>query len=107
MRRFGRLQREANGRPLTVDGSSSVQQAYAGVLKNGGFDRDAAWNYEYIARLRDAAAKENPRTVRQARSQHLALATAGPTVAVENRGGLAGWANDSRAAGDASAVHQG
>ena len=29
-------------------------QAYAGVLKNSGFDRDAAYNYEYVARLRDA-----------------------------------------------------
>lgn len=55
---FRQLQREAIGRPLSVDELERVQQAYAGVLKNGGFDRDAAWNYEYIARLRDTAAKE-------------------------------------------------
>jgi hypothetical protein len=29
-------------------------------LKNGGFDRDAAYNYEYVARLRDAAARAKP-----------------------------------------------
>jgi len=30
-------------------------------LKNSGFDRDAAYNYEYVARLRDAAARAKPR----------------------------------------------
>ena len=65
------------------------------MLKNGGFDRDAAWNYEYIARLRDVAAKEKPRepsarreaSSRTPRRRHGAIATA-PHVAVENRGGL-------------------
>ena len=57
---FRQAQRQAGNRSLTVDELERALQAYAGVLKNGGFDRDAAWNYEYIARLRDAAAKEKP-----------------------------------------------
>jgi hypothetical protein len=57
---FRQIQREADGRSLAVDDLDRTLQAYAGVLQNGGFDRDAAWNYEYIARLRDAAAKEKP-----------------------------------------------
>jgi hypothetical protein len=55
---FRLAQRNAGGRPLSVEQLESVLQAYAGVLKNGGFDRDAAWNYEYVARLRDSAARE-------------------------------------------------
>ena len=93
---FRQLQREANGRPLTADELDRVQQAYAGVLKNGGFDRDAAWNFEYITRLRDTAAKEKPAN-RQAGAKPTTGTSApgdtgrsanGPQVAVENRGGL-------------------
>jgi hypothetical protein len=81
---FRQLQREAGGRSLTVDELDRALQAYAGVLKNGGFDRDAAWNYEYIARLRDIAAKEKPAS-RQPGAKPPANA---PPMAVENRGGL-------------------
>ena len=55
-----RAQREAAGRPLTSERLDQVLQAYAAVLKNSGFDRDAAYNYEYVARLRDAAARAKP-----------------------------------------------
>jgi hypothetical protein len=57
---FRQMQRRAGGRPLTVDELDRALQDYAGALKNTGFDRDAAWNYEYVARLRDAAAREKP-----------------------------------------------
>ena len=56
-----RAHREAAGRPLTSERLDQVLQAYAAVLKNSGFDRDAAYNYEYVARLRDAAARAKPR----------------------------------------------
>jgi hypothetical protein len=72
---FRQVQREAGGRLLTVDELDRALQAYAGVLKNGGFERDAAWNYEYIARLRDNAAKEKP-----ARQPGRASGSPGPTV---------------------------
>jgi hypothetical protein len=93
---FREMQGEAIGRTLTVDELDRALQAYAGVLKNAGFDREAAWNYEYVARLRDAAAKEKfagrqpgvktgaalPVTTDVARS------TAGSQVDAERRGGL-------------------
>jgi hypothetical protein len=57
-----RAQREAAGRPLTSERLDQILQAYAAVLKNSGVDGDAAYNYEYIARLRDAAARAKPRS---------------------------------------------
>ena len=56
-----RAHRDAAGRPLTSERLDQVLQAYAAVLKNSGFDRDAAYNYEYVARLRDAAARAKRR----------------------------------------------
>jgi hypothetical protein len=93
---FRQMQREARGRTLTVDELDRALQAYAGVLKNGGFDRDAAWNYEYIARLRDVAAKEKP-AGRQAGARagtaspvpgDTVRSTMGPQVAPDTGGGL-------------------
>jgi hypothetical protein len=48
-----------DARALTVDRIDEVLQAYASVLRNG-FDRDAAYNYELLARQRDAAARVRP-----------------------------------------------
>ena len=93
---FRQLQRDAAGRSLTVDELDRALEAYAGVLKNGGFDRDAAWNYEYLARLRDVAAKEKPASRQPAARTasgtpapgESARSANGSKVAVENRGGL-------------------
>jgi predicted secreted protein len=54
---FRKAQREASPRAPSPDRLDHVLQAYAGVLKNGGFNRDAAYNYEYVARVRDNSAR--------------------------------------------------
>jgi hypothetical protein len=46
-------------RPLSVEQIDQALQAYASVLRNG-FDRDAAYNYEFLARQRDLAARARP-----------------------------------------------
>jgi hypothetical protein len=51
---FRKAQRDAMG-GAPVERLDQVMQAYASALKNGGFHRDAAFNFEYVARLRDAA----------------------------------------------------
>jgi hypothetical protein len=53
---FRRAMRDANGAP-TADRLDQVMQAYVSVLKNNGFTRDTAFNYEYVARVRDASAR--------------------------------------------------
>ena len=45
-----------DARPLSVDQIDQALQAYASVLRNG-FDRDAAYNYEFVARQRDQATR--------------------------------------------------
>jgi hypothetical protein len=54
---FRKAQREAGGRAPAVERLDSATQAYASALKNGGFSQDAAFNYEFVARLRDTAAR--------------------------------------------------
>ena len=54
---FRKAQREAGARPPSVERLDQVLQAYTAVLKNGGFNRDAAYNYEYLSRLRDSIAR--------------------------------------------------
>jgi hypothetical protein len=85
---FRQMQRQAGNRPLTVDELDRALQAYAGVLKNAGFDREAAWNYEYIARLRDAAAREKPPARQAAGKAAGAAAAAGPAAARRDTSGL-------------------
>jgi hypothetical protein len=51
---FRKAQRDAMG-GAPAERLDQVMQAYASALKNGGFNRDAAFNFEYVARLRDAA----------------------------------------------------
>lgn len=55
-------ERDTQTSAMSVDRLDRALQGYAGVLKNGGFDRDAAYNYEYVARLRDSVARAKPTT---------------------------------------------
>lgn len=61
-----------------------VLQGYATVLRARGFDRDAAYNYEYVARLRDRLARERKPRPAPAKPQPPARATGdlplGPTI---------------------------
>ena len=50
-------EREASGRPIPVERLEQILQGYVAALKQGGFNRDAAYNYEYVARLRDRAGR--------------------------------------------------
>jgi hypothetical protein len=59
---FRRLQREASGGAIAPERLDPVMQGYASVLRQAGFDRDAAYNYEYVARLRDRSARATPST---------------------------------------------
>ena len=43
-----------------ADAFDRALQAYATALKEGGFDRDTAYNYEYVARVRDRMARQKP-----------------------------------------------
>lgn len=56
---FRKAQRDGGGTPA-VDRLDQAMQAYASALKNAGFNRDAAYNYEYVSRLRDVVAKSKP-----------------------------------------------
>ena len=57
---YRKAQREAAGRPIGIDRLDQALQGYAGVLKNGGYTPDAAYNFEFIARLRDSVARSKP-----------------------------------------------
>jgi hypothetical protein len=57
---FRKAQNAAEGRAPSVERLDQTLQAYAAALKNGGFDRDAAYNYEFVARLRDNIARSKP-----------------------------------------------
>ena len=60
---FRAARRNAAAAAAAVAPLDEAMQAYAAVLKESGFDRDAAYNYEFVARLRDRAAREKqPRT---------------------------------------------
>jgi hypothetical protein len=60
-----------------VERLDTVIQAYADVLRRDPSLSDAAYNYEFVARLRDTLAREKPAT-RAAREKKLAAATARP-----------------------------
>jgi hypothetical protein len=66
---FRQAQREAGGRPISVDRLDQIVQTYAGVLRNAGFDRDAAYNYEYVARIREITARGKPSSPRGPRRE--------------------------------------
>jgi hypothetical protein len=53
---FRKMEREG-ARTAGAERLDQVLQAYASVLKNGGFNHDAAYNYEFVARLRDTVAR--------------------------------------------------
>jgi hypothetical protein len=69
--------------PRTADPKAAVErldgviQAYADVLRRDPSLSDAAYNYEFVARLRDTIAREKP-AGRAAREKKLAAATARP-----------------------------
>jgi len=53
-------QAQAGSDPISVERLDRTLQAYAAVLKNAGFSRNAAYNYELVARLRDSIARSKP-----------------------------------------------
>jgi hypothetical protein len=81
---YRKARREAGARMPTADRLDQVLQGYAGVLKNGGFNRDAAYNYEFVARLRDGVARSKtqvpPRPLTQFATVVSGGLPAGPTV---------------------------
>jgi hypothetical protein len=54
---FRSSQREPIAGPAAVQRLDGVLQSYASALKASPRDRDAAYNYEYVARLRDQVAR--------------------------------------------------
>jgi Spy/CpxP family protein refolding chaperone len=78
---FRKAQRDSNGAPA-VERLEQVMQSYVSVLKNGGFNRDAAYNYEYVSRLRDVMAKAKPRSARPPGGKNAPAddLPAGPTI---------------------------
>jgi hypothetical protein len=69
---FRKTQREAPPRQAHVQQLDAVLQSYASVLKSGPFVADAAYNYEFVARLREAISRGKPPASATARA-------AGPT----------------------------
>ena len=57
---FRASQREGHAGPQAVQRLDGVLQAYASVLKAAPRQADAAYNYEFVARLRDAIARMPP-----------------------------------------------
>lgn len=45
--------RGAGGKPMAPERLDQILQAYATALRQSGFDRDVAYNYEFVARQRD------------------------------------------------------
>ena len=79
---FRQAIRESGGAP-PVERLDQVLQAYASALRNGGFSHEAVYNFEYVARLRDTAAKAARRPRTAASSPAAALPDdlpAGPTI---------------------------
>jgi hypothetical protein len=54
---FRRIEPQGAALPQAVGELERVLEAYAATLRNDGFNPDAAFNYEYVARLRDLAAQ--------------------------------------------------
>jgi hypothetical protein len=82
---FRRAQRAAGAQPVAPADLDRVLDAYAGALRNEGFTLDAAFNYEYVARLRDANAQAKPSKPRPVDTPAAAAGTTkddpvGPTI---------------------------
>jgi hypothetical protein len=58
---FRQSQRASAPRETQLQQLDGVLQAYASVLKSGSFLADAAYNYEFVARVRDSIAQKTPR----------------------------------------------
>lgn len=67
---------------MAVERLDGVIQAYADVLRRDPSMTDAAYNYEFVARLRDTIAREKPAT-RAAREKKLAAAARPEEVSVD------------------------
>jgi hypothetical protein len=61
---FRAYEREPGAGPAAVQRLDGVLQAYASALKASPRDADAAYNYEYVARLRDAVARAKGKPVK-------------------------------------------
>ncbi len=57
---FRKTQREAPPRQAQLQQLDAVLQSYASVLKSGPFVADAAYNYEFVARVREAISRGKP-----------------------------------------------
>jgi hypothetical protein len=57
---FRKTQRESPPRQAHLQQLDAVLQSYASVLKSGPFVADAAYNYEFVARLREAVSRGKP-----------------------------------------------
>lgn len=69
--------RQSQSSAATADKAATLQTLdegianYLSVLKNGNWDEDAAYNYEYLVRLRDDVAKGKKKSPAQANSAQL------------------------------------
>lgn len=61
---FRDSQRDPGAGPAAVQRLDGVLNAYASALKASPRSRDAAYNYEFVARLRDQAARSQGKTVK-------------------------------------------
>src|SRR5262249_11973725 len=57
---FRASQREASDRQATLSRLDAAIKTYTELLKKNGTDADAAYNYEYVVRLRDTLSKAKP-----------------------------------------------
>jgi hypothetical protein len=57
---FRQAQSQPGPGPMSLERLDRTLQAYAAVLKNAVFSRDAAYNYEFVSRLRDTIARSKP-----------------------------------------------
>jgi len=58
---FRESQYDSADRKIAVERLDSVIQAYAGLLRSDASNQDAAYNYEYVSRLRDTIASTRAR----------------------------------------------
>lgn len=66
----------AKDKPSTLQALDEAISNYLSVLKNDTWDEDAAYNYEYLVRLRDDIAKGRKKSVEQTESSQLGEAGA-------------------------------
>jgi hypothetical protein len=81
---FRAYERQPGVGPAAVQRLDGVLQAYASALKASPRDADAAYNYEYVARVRDAVARAKGKPLKQEAATPAPLVAgdlpAGPTI---------------------------